>query len=157
MKIVLRLTAIAIISFLFAAPQTWSGQIEVVKPEKVGMSGKILSAIDEFVQVGLKAKYFKGAVVLVSRHGEICYLKSYGEAGEDKPMQTDAVFRLASMTKPLVMAALMQFYDKGRFKLDDPLSKFIPEFKNLMVAEDDGSGNVTPLCRPNEKLRCMTS
>ena len=143
MKTVLRFTAIVIISFLFVAPQTWAGPVEVVKPEKVGMSGKILSAIDEFAQVGLKAKYFKGAVVLVSRHGQICYLKSYGEASGDKPMQTDAIFRLASMTKPLVMAALMQFYDKGQFKLDDPLSKFIPEFKNLMVAEDDGSGNVT--------------
>jgi len=106
MKTVLRLTAIVIISFLFVAPQTWAGQIEVVKPEKVGMSGKILSAIDEFAQVGLKAKYFKGAVVLVSRHGQICYLKSYGEASGDKPMQTDAIFRLASMTKPLVIGGL---------------------------------------------------
>ena len=92
MKTVLRFTVIVIISFLFVAPQIWAGQIEVVKPEKVGMSGKILSAIDEFAQVGLKAKYFKGAVVLVSRHGEICFLKSYGEASGDKPMQTDAVF-----------------------------------------------------------------
>jgi CubicO group peptidase (beta-lactamase class C family) len=143
MKKVLWPVAVVIIIILFAAPQTWSGEIEVVKPETVGMSGKVLAAIDEFAQVGMKANYFKGAVVLVARHGQICYLKSYGEASQDKPMQTDAIFRLASMTKPLVMAALMQFYDSGQFKLDDPLSKFIPDFKNLQVAEDDGSGNIS--------------
>jgi len=134
MKKVLWPATIAIIIFLFMAPQTWAAEIEVVEPEKVGMSGKVLAAIDEFAQVGMKANYFKGAVVLVARHGKICYLKSYGEASRGKPMQTDAIFRLASMTKPLVMAALMQFYDSGKFKLDDPVSKFIPEFKNLQVA-----------------------
>ncbi len=143
MKKALWAVTVVIIIFLFAAPQTWAGQIEIVKPEKVGMSGKVLAGIDEFAQVAMKAKYFKGAVVLVARHGQISYLKSYGEASQDKPMQTDAIFRLASMTKPLVMAALMQFYDSGQFKLDDPVSKFIPEFKNLQVAEDDGSGNIS--------------
>ena len=142
MQNILRTVTVIAISILFAIPQTWAGQIDIVKPEEVGMSGKILAAIDELAQVGLKAKYYKGAVVLVARHGQICYLKSYGEASEDKPMQTDAIFRLASMTKPMVMAALMQFYDSGQFKLDDPVSKFIPEFKNLQVAEDDGSGNI---------------
>jgi CubicO group peptidase (beta-lactamase class C family) len=106
------------------------------------MSGKALARIDEFAEVGLKAKLYKGAVVLVARHGKICYFKSYGEAEKGKPMKTDAIFRQASMTKPLVMVALMQFYDKGRFKLDDPLSKFIPDFKDLQVAEDDGAGNI---------------
>jgi CubicO group peptidase (beta-lactamase class C family) len=143
MKKALWAVTVVIIIFLFAAPQTWAGQIEIVKPEKVGMSGKVLAGIDEFAQVAMKAKYFKGAVVLVARHGQISYLKSYGEASQDKPMQTDSIFRLASMTKPLVMAALMQFYDSGQFKLDDPVSKFIPEFKNLQVAEDDGSGNIS--------------
>ncbi len=167
MKKILFITTVVIISFLFVAIPSWAGQIggvspekvgmsggeeslphnqdkiEVVKPEEVGMSEKDLTLIDEFAEVGMNAKYFEGAVVLVARHGQIAYLKSYGEAGEGKPMETDAVFRWASMTKPLVMVALMQFYDQGKFKLDDPVSKFIPEYKNFQVAVDDGKGNIT--------------
>ncbi|MDY0093082.1 MAG: serine hydrolase domain-containing protein [Candidatus Vecturithrix sp.] len=143
MKKVLCLTAVVIINILFAVSLGWPGQIELVKPGEVGMSGKVLSLIDEFAVNGIKAKYYKGAVVLVARHGQICYLKSYGEAREGQPMETDAIFRQASMTKPLVMAAFMQFYDQGRFNLDDPLAKFIPEFKDLQVAVDDGNGNIT--------------
>jgi CubicO group peptidase (beta-lactamase class C family) len=143
MKKVVHITAVVLISFLFGAIQSWAGPVDVVKPEKVGMSAKVLSSIDEYVQVGMKAKYFRGAVVLVARHGQICYFRSYGEAKKGIPMKTDAIFRQASMTKPVTMVALMQFYDKGMFKLDDPVSKFIPEFKNLQVAQDDGKGNIT--------------
>ncbi len=163
MKKILSITAIVIISFLLVAIPSWAGQIgvvqpetvgieslpnnqgkiEVVKPETVGMSEKNLALIDEFAEAGINAKYFKGAVVLVARHGQIAYLKSYGEAEPDKPMETDAVFRWASMTKPLVMVALMQQYDQGKFKLDDPVSKFIPEYTNFQVAVDDGNGNIT--------------
>ena len=142
MKNVLCAISIVIISFLLVVPQAWTGSIEVVEPEKAGMSAKVLAGLDEYAEVGIKGKLFKGAVVLVARHGKICYFKSYGEAEQGKAMKTDAVFRQASMTKPLVMVALMQFYDQGRFKLEDPLSKFIPEFKNMQVAEDDGSGNL---------------
>jgi CubicO group peptidase (beta-lactamase class C family) len=142
MNKMLRTAAIVLTSVMVAAIQSWAGQIEVVKPEQVGMSGKTLSLIDEFAQDGIKAKYYQGAVVLVARHGKICYLKSYGQAKKGAPMKTDAIFRLASMTKPITMVALMQFYDKGVFKLDDPLSKYIPEFKDLQVAQEDGQGNI---------------
>ena len=130
-------------SVLLATSLSFAEKIDIVNPEEVGMSGKTLSLIDEFAVTGMKAKYYKGAVVLVARHGKICYLKSYGEASKGKPMASDAIFRQASMTKPIVMAAFMQFYEQGRFKLDDPLSKFISEFKGLQVAVDDGKGNIT--------------
>ncbi len=117
---------------------------KVVKPEDVGMSSKNLAMIDEFAQVGMKSKYFKGAVVLVARHGQIAYFKAFGDADQKgTAMKTDAVFRWASMTKPVVMVALMQQYDQGKFKLDDPVSKYIPEYKNLQVAVDDGKGNIS--------------
>lgn len=120
-----------------------ASNIQVVSPDSVGMSAKNLALIDEFASVGMRSKYFAGAVVLVARHGKIAYLKAYGQAGEGKPMATDAVFRWASMTKPLTMVALMQFYDGGKFKLDDLLSKYLPEFKHMQVAVDDGKGNIT--------------
>ena len=103
MKNVLFAISIVIISFLLVVPQAWTGSIEVVDPEKAGMSAKVLAGIDEYAEVGIKGKLFKGAVVLVARHGKICYFKSYGEAEQGKAMKTDAVFRQASMTKPLVM------------------------------------------------------
>ena len=110
-------------SILLATSLSFAEKIDIVKPEEVGMSGKTLSLIDEFAVTGMKAKYYKGAVVLVARHGKICYLKSYGEASKGKPMESDAIFRQASMTEPIVMAAFMQFYEQGRFKLDDPFFK----------------------------------
>lgn len=166
MKNFLGISAVVFVSFLLVAIPSWAGQtglvvqeevdepggyeslqndvdeIEVVKPETVGMSEQDLALIDEFAEVGIEAKYFKGAVVLVARHGQVAYLNAYGEAEQGKPMETDAVFRWASMTKPLVMVALMQFYDQGKFKLDDPVSKFLPEYKDFQVAEDDGTGNI---------------
>ncbi|PIE34842.1 serine hydrolase [candidate division KSB3 bacterium] len=117
--------------------------IDIVAPEDVGMSAKTLSLIDEFVMNGIKGLSYRGAVVLIARHGTICHFKPYGDDGKDRPMQTDAVFRQASMTKPIVMAAFMQFYEQGRFTLEDPLSQYLPEFDDLKVATDDGSGNIT--------------
>lgn len=137
------LTTAVIINILIVTSFSSAEKIGTVSPESVGMSDKVLSLIDEFAVTGMKAKFYQGAVVLVARHGKICYLKSFGEAGKGKAMSTDAIFRQASMTKPLVMAAFMQFYDEGRFKLNDPLSQFIPGFKGLQVAIDDGKGNIT--------------
>ena len=144
MRKFVRLATVAMISLLFSAMQCWAGQIEVVKPEKVGMSAKTLSLIDEFVQDGIKAKYYRGS----GGTGCPAWARSATSKPTERPRKasrwkTDAIFRQASMTKPITMVALMQFYDKGMFKLDDPLSKFIPEFKNMQVAQDDGKGNIT--------------
>lgn len=114
-----------------------------VQPEAVGISAEKLALLDEFAMNGIKGLAYRGMVVLVARHGQVCFFKSYGEARKGQPLQTDAVFRQASMTKPIVMAAFMQFYEQGRFRLDDPLSRHLPEFKDLQVATDDGSGNIT--------------
>ncbi len=117
---------------------------QVVDPETVGMSAQNLSLIDEFAEADIKSNYYKGAVVLVARQGKIAYFKAYGDADQKgTPMKTDAIFRWASMTKPLVMVALMQQYDQGKFKLDDPVSKYLPEYKDFQVAVDDGKGNVS--------------
>jgi CubicO group peptidase (beta-lactamase class C family) len=121
-----------------------AGTIEVVDPESVGMSADTLALIDEFAEVGINARYFTGVDVLVARHGQIAFFKAYGDADQEgTPMETDAVFRWASMTKPLVMVALMQQYDQGKFELDDPVSNFLPEYTDFQVAVDDGEGNIT--------------
>jgi CubicO group peptidase (beta-lactamase class C family) len=117
-------------------------QVNIVVPESVGMSSDRLATIDKMAEKAVEEKYFKGVIVLVARHGKLCYFKAFGEAEEGKPMKTDAVFRLASMTKTPSVVALLQFWDQGRFQLKDPVSKFIPEFKDLQVAEMDENGEI---------------
>jgi CubicO group peptidase (beta-lactamase class C family) len=131
-----------LLSLLFMSTVTWGQQVNVVTPESVGMSSQMLANVDKLAEQALEAKLLKGVVVLVARHGKICYFKAFGEAKEGKPMKTDAIFRLASMTKTVTAAALMQLWDQGKFQLKDPVSKYIPEFKNQQVAEIDESGQI---------------
>jgi CubicO group peptidase (beta-lactamase class C family) len=82
-------------------------------------------------------------VTLISRHGEIVNLDAYGvlDISVDPPVpaKTDSIFRIASMTKPITGAAMMLLWEEGKWKLDDPLAKHIPEFEGLKVKQKDGS------------------
>jgi CubicO group peptidase (beta-lactamase class C family) len=113
-----------------------------VKPESVGLSSERLERIATAVQRSIDDKRIAGAVTLVSRRGKIAWLKAQGmmdrEAG--KAMQTDAMFRICSMSKPITSLAVMMLYEEGRFQLQDPVSKFIPEFKNPKVLVKPASG-----------------
>jgi CubicO group peptidase (beta-lactamase class C family) len=81
-----------------------------------------------------------GVVVLVARHGKVAYLESFGkmnvEAG--KPMEQEAIFRIYSMTKPITTVAALMLFEEGKFKLDDAVSKYLPEFKGLRVYAGNG-------------------
>jgi CubicO group peptidase (beta-lactamase class C family) len=114
----------------------------IIPPEEVGMSDMMLENIDRLVAQQLHGKLYKGIVVLIARHGTICYFRAFGDADEDTPMQTDAIFRLASMTKAVTAAAVMQLHDQGRIALSEPISCYIPEFKDLNVADLDQHGDV---------------
>src|ERR1700692_460192 len=112
------------------------------KPESAGLSAERLERIGTAVQRDIDDKRIAGAVTLVVRHGHIAWSKSQGmmdrEAG--KPMQPDAMFRICSMTKPITSVAVMMLYEEGRFLLDDPVSKYLPEFKNRKVLVKPASG-----------------
>ncbi len=131
-----------LIGLLFSAAMAFAQEIQIVSPESVGLSSAMLENVDKVVKKGLEQKFFKGAVVLVARHGKICYFKPFGEAEEGKAMETNAVFRLASMTKTITAVALMQLWDQGMFQIKDPVSKYIPEFKSMKVAEMDAQGQI---------------
>ncbi len=112
-----------------------------VKPESVGLSSKRLALIDPHLEeVYIKPRKIAGAVTLIARRGEIAYLSSVGKMDleRDKPMKEDTIFRIFSMSKPITSVALMMLYEKARFSLNDPVHKFIPEWRNLQVY---GSGN----------------
>ena len=79
-----------------------------------------------------------GAIGLIARHGKIAYFETYGMTDREanKPMAKDAIFRMYSMTKAVVGVLVMMLYEEGSFSLRDPISKFLPEFKNMKVAVD---------------------
>ena len=106
------------------------------KPEDVGFSSERLLRINELVQRHLKAGSFSGAVTLVARNGRIAHLEAHGlmDVEARKPMQKDAIFKIMSMTKPVVGVSIMMMIEEGKVRLTDPVSKFIPELKDLKVA-----------------------
>jgi CubicO group peptidase (beta-lactamase class C family) len=112
------------------------GQMPVGKPEDSGMSSERLKRIHEAMERHVDAGEISGAVTLVARRGKLVHLEAHGlmDIESKKPMATDAIFRIASMTKPVTGVAVMMMMEEGKIRLTDPVSKFIPEFKNTQVA-----------------------
>lgn len=115
-------------------------QAEVVAPESVGLSAQRLTRIEALMQRHIEAKGFSGAVTLVARDNKIAWLQAQGlmDVASGRPMQTDAVFRIMSMMKPVVAFSVLMMMEEGKVRLSDPLSRFIPEFKGLRVATAGG-------------------
>src|SRR5690349_14757880 len=109
--------------------------MEVYNPEDAGMNSGRLARIAPIMERFVNDNQLPGILTLVQRHGAVVHLGKYGlmdiEAG--KPMQEDALFRIYSMTKPITAVAFMMLYEEGRFSLKDPVSNFIPAFKNTKV------------------------
>ena len=105
------------------------------KPEEVGLSTERLKRIGELVQRHLAAGSFSGAVTLVARNGRIAHHEAYGlmDVEAKKPMVKDGIFRIMSMTKPVVGVAVLMMMEEGKVRLQDPVSKFIPEWKDMVV------------------------
>ena len=103
--------------------------------QSVGLSEQGLARITALMQENVDKQRVGGAVAAVARHGKLAYLECVGKADieADVDMQADTIFRIASMSKPITSAAALILYDQGKIKLDDPVSKFIPEFKDPMV------------------------
>ena len=104
-------------------------------PASVGLSVNRLAKLSAAMQADVDAGKKAGIVVLIARHGKVAYLKAFGKANREtgKPMRTDSLFRLYSTAKPITSVALLTLYEKGKFKLSDPLDKYIPEMKHLWV------------------------
>jgi CubicO group peptidase (beta-lactamase class C family) len=120
-----------------AAISSAAARNPVASPEEVGLSSERLDRIGEAIQRSVDAGRIAGAVSLVARHGKIAYFKAFGMADREakKPMRNDNIFRICSMSKPITTAAVMMLYEQGLFTLNEPVSDFIPEFKNMKVLE----------------------
>ena len=105
-------------------------------PEEVGMSGERLNKVRDVVQEFIEEGRIQGAVVGVARRGKVVYFAAQGVSNVKTrtPMQADAMFHMASSTKPILGVAAMMMIEEGLFKPSDPVEKYIPEFKDIKVA-----------------------
>lgn len=113
-----------------------AGSVPSAKPEDVGMSAQRLERIRQSIQRHIDARDISGAVTLVARRGKIAHFEAHGlmDIESKKPMAKDAIFRMASMSKVVTGVATLMLVEEGKIRLSDPVSKFIPEFKDLKVA-----------------------
>jgi len=136
---------------LLAAPLT-AADMPLAKPEDVGMSSERLHRIHDAVQRHVDTGEISGAVTLVARRGRIVHFEAHGlmDIESKRPMQKDAIFRIASMSKPITGVAVMMMLEEGKLRLNDPVSKFLPEFINPKVAVargDSGESYLVPADR----------
>ena len=106
-----------------------------VSPESVGVSAERLARIDKMCTEAIQSGDLPGIVSMVVRNGKIIHWKAYGMADNQvgRVLKRDDIFRVASQTKAITSTAVMMLWEEGKFRLDDPISKFIPEFKNPQV------------------------
>jgi len=128
------------IALSIAATVLAAGAVPNGKPEDAGFSAERLGRIKEAVQRHLDSGNVPGAVTLVARRGRVVHFEAHGlnDVEAKKPMPKDAIFRLASMSKPIAAVAVMMMIEEGKVRLNDPVSRFIPEFKQSMVAVPKG-------------------
>ena len=146
---------VLVCAFVLVASVAWGRPLPTVEPEKVGLSPERLQRIAKVFQQEIDQGRLLGAIVLIARKGEIAYFESFGfrDKAAKAPMPKDAIFRIYSMTKPLVSVAAMILMEEGRLQLADPVSKFLPEFAALQVSvpKTDTYGKVTYTLVPAER------
>jgi CubicO group peptidase (beta-lactamase class C family) len=108
-------------------------------PESVGISSDRLARIRPAMQRWIDRGTIAGASMMIARRGTIVYAEQVGRMSKetDEALRSDAIFRIYSMTKPIVCTALMTLYEEGRFQLITPLATFIPAFANVKVLQQD--------------------
>jgi CubicO group peptidase (beta-lactamase class C family) len=110
-------------------------------PEDIGLSTAGLARLGRVMTGEVERGRVPGAVALIARRGRLAYFESFGmrDPASAAPMQLDTIFRIYSMTKPIVSVAIMMLWEEGRFLLSDPIGKFLPELGNLKVAVTRGA------------------
>lgn len=130
-------------------------------PESVGISSERLKRIDEAMKHQVDEKHVAGLVTLLERHGKIVEFNAVGklDVRKDDPMQKDSIFRIYSMSKPVTGVAMMMLYEEGKWQINDPVSRYIPEFAHLKVytgKNDDGTPKLEDAKRSMTMRELMT-
>ena len=129
--------------------------ISLVPPESVGFSSEGLKTLKQTMRALVDEGKLANVTTLVARHGKVVYNDAYGvqDFVTKKPVASDTIFRLASMTKPIVGVAMMMLWEQGKWALDDPVAKHIPEFAGLKVATPNGE---VPQTKPMTMRQLMS-
>jgi CubicO group peptidase (beta-lactamase class C family) len=127
----------------------------LVSPESVGFSADGLKALERTMRALVDDGKLAGVTTLVARHGKIVHLDAYGvqDLATKTPVATDTIFRIASMTKPIVGVAMMMLWEQGKWTLDDPVAKHVPEFSGLKVSTPSGE---VPQTKPMTMRQLMS-
>jgi CubicO group peptidase (beta-lactamase class C family) len=130
------LNAVALLLGALIQLAAWAGPLPEAKPEDVGMSAERLGRLAQTFQRAVDAKDLAGAVFMVARDGKLVYQGSVGmqDIGKGLPMRQDSIFRIYSMTKPIVSVAAMILVEEGRLGLHEQVATYLPEFKEMRVA-----------------------
>lgn len=134
--------------------------IVAAAPESVGFSAEGLKKLDAHMQGLVDTGHLPGVTTMLVRHGKVVNYEVHGKKGFDgPPMTKDTVFRIYSQTKPVTGVAMMILFEEGKWKLDDPVSKYVPEFASLRVLKSvnaDGSFDTVPADRPPTMREIMS-
>jgi CubicO group peptidase (beta-lactamase class C family) len=145
-------------SAALAAPSTPA--ITAAAPESVGFSAEGLKKLDAHMQGLVDTGHLPGVTTMLVRHGKVVNYEVHGKKGFDgPPMTKDTVFRIYSQSKPVTGVAMMILFEEGKWKLDDPVSKYVPEFASLRVfkgVNPDGSFDTVPADRPPTMREIMS-
>jgi CubicO group peptidase (beta-lactamase class C family) len=130
-----RIICMSVISTCVAFSALAQGLPKANKPEEVGFSSERLKRVTDAFQSEVDKGKIPGAVVLIARNGKIAYFEAFGfqDRESKKPMTIDAIFRIASMSKPITSVAVMMLVEEGKIQLLDPVSLYLPEFKGVQV------------------------
>jgi CubicO group peptidase (beta-lactamase class C family) len=131
---------LALIATALIAGAGLRAEDRLASPESVGFAADGLKALQRTMRGLVDESKLAGITTLVARHGKVVYLDAYGvqDLATKKPVAADTIFRIASMTKPIVGVAMMMLWEQGKWTLDDPVAKHIPEFGGLKVATPSG-------------------
>lgn len=154
--------ALLAIAFAFSgALLPGASATDLANPEEAGLSSDGLASLKAHIDGYVNSGRLVGATTLVARDGKIAHFETYGQINKEAgtEMSEDAVFRIYSMTKPITGIALMMLYEQGKFDLDDPVSKYLPSFKDQRVfsgVNEDGSLQTVSAERPSTVRDLLT-
>jgi CubicO group peptidase (beta-lactamase class C family) len=149
----LQIIPILILGLIFAYSCSHDSELGEASPESVQISTERLSRIDNMLQQSIDSGWIAGAAGFIARDGKIIYNRAFGVSDLEtgSPLKTDDIFRIASQTKAITSIAVMMLYEEGKFLLDDPVSKYIPEFAHPQVLEQFNEKDTTYTAIPAER------
>ncbi|MEJ0027811.1 MAG: serine hydrolase domain-containing protein [Rhizomicrobium sp.] len=152
----MRKSVLAAFAALLSLSAAFAAPLPQVAPDTVGLDADKLKLLDATMDKAVDTGEVAGIEVMAVRHGKIAELHTYGLASmaAATPIARDTIFRMYSQTKPMTGVAMMILYEKGLWKLDDPVTKFIPEFAGLKVLRADGG--LEDMKRPPTMRELMT-